>query len=139
MLFQFDLFPLDNPFVPQADPAPEKAEDAEGTPLAKARRSGGWQISDHCCRHCLGRVLQRVSRGEVLAVRCAECGKAEDGPVQSLCACGADCGDLGYALECYKNPHVSKEIPHEVMVRERPIEKREKDMTPARPVKLPGY
>lgn len=135
MLLQFDLFPLDSPFVPAVDPKAEKGAADAGVPLQKARRSGSWRLTDHACRYCLGRVLQR--RGQM--VRCAECGKAEDGPVEALCACGADCGDLGYAFECYKNPHVSKEIPHEVMVRERPIEKREKDLAPARPVKLPGY
>jgi hypothetical protein len=81
-----------------------------------------WRISDHACRHCLGRVLVRSVRGMPVESRCAQCGARADGGASSLCCCGADCGALGYALECYKNPNVSKEVPHEIMVRERPAE-----------------
>lgn len=132
MLFQFDLFEVESTLSPAAEKVKE-------TPARRPRLSAGWQITNHACRHCLGRVLQRVSRSVVVEVRCAECGKSEDGPVRMLCACGADCGDLGHALECFKNPNVTDEIPHEVLVRERPAEKREKTIAPARPVKLPGY
>lgn len=81
-----------------------------------------WKIADHACRYCLGRVLQRYERGVVVEVRCAQCGAKADGGPAALCCCGADCGALGYALECFKNPSVTKEVPHEIMVRERPVE-----------------
>ncbi|MDE1141298.1 MAG: KilA-N domain-containing protein [Paraburkholderia tropica] len=107
--------------------------------LMVIRTSAEWVVTNHACRHCLGRVLQRLSRGVVVQVRCAECGKIEDGPVDLLCACGADCGDLGHALECFKNPNVTNEIPHEVLVRERKSETRECDAAPAPSANPPGY
>lgn len=78
-----------------------------------------WKLADHACRHCLGRVLQRSVRGVAVEVRCAQCGERADGGPTALCCCGVDCGALGYALECFKNPNVGKAVPHEIMVRER--------------------
>jgi hypothetical protein len=48
--------------------------------------------------------------------------------VDEICACGADCGDIGYVLKCVKNPNVTKENPHEVLIREvpRPVDERER-------------
>ncbi|MEM5330356.1 KilA-N domain-containing protein [Paraburkholderia sp. JHI2823] len=87
--------------------------------LMAIRTSAGWQVADHACRFCFGRVLQRVHKCEVVEVRCANCGKRADGPPKILCCCSADCGDLGHALECFKNPEVTNEVPHEILVRER--------------------
>lgn len=128
MLFQFDLFndPFEAPAIER--PAPRKV-----------RLSAGWQVADHACRFCFGRVLQRVHKGEAVEVRCAECGKRADGAPKMLCCCGADCGDLGLALECVKNPQVTNENPHEILVRERRVDVAEQSKAPARPVKLPGY
>lgn len=80
-----------------------------------------WNVADHACRFCLGRVLHRVVKG-VSQVRCAQCDARTDGGPSMLCCCGVDCGALGYALECFKNPKVTKEVPHEIMVRERTVE-----------------
>jgi hypothetical protein len=87
--------------------------------LKRPRRANTWQLTSHACRRCFGRVLQRVVEGEVSEVRCAECGLAASGPVRMLCVCGADCGALGQALECYRNPRVTDQNPHEVLVRAR--------------------
>ncbi len=46
-----------------------------------------WDISDHVCRHCMGRVLIRRSQIGVTA-RCADCGAEATGSVEALCACG---------------------------------------------------
>ncbi len=77
-----------------------------------------WEVADHACRHCLGRVLQRLVRGVAVEVRCAQCGARSDGGHLALCCCGAECGALEYPLECFKNPTVSIDVPHEIMVRE---------------------
>jgi hypothetical protein len=79
-----------------------------------------WEVADHACRHCLGRVLQRLVRGVTVEVRCAQCGARADGGHLALCCCGAEAGALDYPLECFKNPHVSIDVPHEILVRERP-------------------
>lgn len=79
-----------------------------------------WEVTDHACRFCLGRVLQRDHKGGS-EVRCAQCGGRADGDSISLCCCGADCGQVGVVLECYKNPNVTNAVPHEIMVRERAI------------------
>lgn len=126
MLTQFELFDPEELYL--------------GTVLKqqprKARPALGWQLADHACRYCFGRILQRISKGRVLEVRCAECGAREEGDVDLLCCCGADCGDLGRALMCVKNPDVSRELPHEVVIRERPRAVVEEIKTTSRPVKL---
>ena len=95
----------------------------------KRRRSApGWQLAPHACRHCFGRVLSRSVSGVVIEVRCAECGEHSQGPADEICACGADCGDIGFVLKCVRNTNVTKENPHEVLIREvpRPVDERER-------------
>lgn len=86
---------------------------------AVPRRPSGWQLADHACRSCFGRVLQRVVRGRVVEVRCAECGAHGEGEHTAICCCGASIGAIGKILECYRNPNVSKAVPQEVLIRER--------------------
>ncbi|WP_175787557.1 hypothetical protein [Burkholderia anthina] len=133
MLFQFDLF------GPGAVVDELRTRDAGREAKNKAAGGSSWRVSDHACRHCFGRILERRSRGEVVEVRCAECGAREDGPVESLCCCGVHAGDLGHPLECFRNPDVTRENPHEILVRERRVAVVESEKLPARPVKLPGY
>jgi ribosomal protein L37AE/L43A len=105
--------------------------EESGVPLnvaMKRRRSApGWQLAPHCCKFCFGRVLSRSVSGVVIEVRCAECGEHAQGPAEEICACGADCGDIGFVLKCVRNPNVTKENPHEVLIREvlRPVEQKE--------------
>jgi hypothetical protein len=131
VLLQFDLFDVSEPDTPVD----------EGVPLQKKRRAtSGWHLSDHACRFCFGRVLYRVSKGETVESRCAECGKQADGGPQLLCSCGADCGEMGKVLECFKNPAVTLEVPHEILVRERRATAAEREHTAsARPVKITGF
>jgi hypothetical protein len=119
----------------------ELSDGDDGLPTVEKRLryrlNGGFQFSDHACRYCFGRVMQRVSRGEVVEVRCAECGKRAEGRADALCCCGADCGDLGYALECFKNRNVTNERPHEILVRQRaPRDVKPDEKQPARPVHI---
>jgi hypothetical protein len=78
-----------------------------------------WEVSNHACRCCFGRVLVRMRRSKVVEVRCAECDAHRFGPVETLCCCGVEVGALGRALECVPNPEVSVEAPQKIMVRER--------------------
>jgi hypothetical protein len=77
-----------------------------------------WQLADHACRFCFGRVLVRKVKGRVVEARCAECSKSAQSGPEGICCCGADCGALGKALECFRNPSPSAENPQEIMVRE---------------------
>jgi hypothetical protein len=108
--------------------------------VKRARSSTGYQLAPHACRFCFGRVLQRVARGQVVEVRCAECGAHALGAARDICCCGADCGDMGFVLECVRNPNVSKENPHEILVRERRTKRREEVAAPVvRPVNVRDY
>ena len=80
-----------------------------------------WSLSDHACRFCFGRVLQREERGKIVEVRCAECGKAAPGAAHTVCCCGADYGALDRVLECFRNPNMTEAIPQEILVRERAL------------------
>lgn len=116
-LLQLDLFA-------EARPAALAAVVAALVPKRKRPLpgGGGWELADHACRHCLGRVLQRRVRGVTVEVRCAECGAAASGGHAEVCCCGAECGTLGHVLECFRNQEVSQSVPQEVLVRERPVD-----------------
>lgn len=90
-------------------------------PLNKAKTAPRplWDVSDHACRYCFGRVLIRIRRGKVVEARCAECDQRLPGAVDNLCCCGVEAGALGRALECVPNPAVNAEAPQKIMVRER--------------------
>jgi hypothetical protein len=113
-------------------------------PQAPPRRRAGemqWHLTDHACRHCLGRVLKRMSRGVITEVRCAECGAEALGDHTAVCCCGAQAGSSGSVLECVRNPDRTKGNPQEILVRER----RQRDVAvaverrKARPVKVDGF
>ncbi|MFM0165688.1 hypothetical protein PQR39_35300 [Paraburkholderia sediminicola] len=105
----------------------------------RSRGSAGWQLSNHACRHCFGRILQRAVGGVVVEVRCAECGASAHGVVDQICACGADCGDIGYVLKCVRNPNVTKENPHEVLIREVPRVTQERERSAQKTVRLGDF
>lgn len=81
----------------------------------------GWELVDHACRLCLGRLLMRVDAMGKVEVMCAECETSAAANVESLCCCGADCRSHGRILECYKNGSPSKHAPQAVLVRERAV------------------
>lgn len=73
--------------------------------------SAGWEITDHCCRRCFGRILRR---GETVC--CADCGAEAEGEPQELCACGtrfANGKPMG--LRCVANPNVSADLPMQIV------------------------
>ena len=103
-----------------------------------------YEIVDHLCRHCLGRlILDRVNS----VVKCARCGtesrqgkihttldipKEKAGAkgfkpmldagalVESLCMCGVRAGKFDRLFVCVKNPDKSKTSPNEIVVMEVP-------------------
>jgi hypothetical protein len=99
----------------------------------------GWELVDHACKSCLGRVLQRRHRDGTIDVRCAECGMSAAGGASEICCCGADCGTAGHVLECFRNPEITPAVPQEVLVRERLIEDRRGDRRRSNPVGMQGF
>lgn len=113
-LLQLPLF--GDAAAPPAIPLPKKIRRDTG--------AGGWELVDHACQHCLGRVLVRRKRGVTVEARCAECGAHSFEGIAGVCCCGAECGTIGHVLECFANPGVSTATPQEVLVRERPLVER---------------
>lgn len=106
-------------------------------PPPRVRRdtgAGGWELVEHACQHCLGRVLVRRKRGVTVEARCAECGAHSFEGIADVCCCGAQCGTIGHVLECFRNPAPTPALPQEVLVRERPIIERRGDRRRANPV-----
>lgn len=99
------------------------------------RIAAGWAVVDHACRHCGGRVLVRLHKGNEVQARCAECGAEADGDHTAVCSCGEDLGALGKALECFRNPNVTREVPYQILVRERVMTPEERERRVARPVR----
>ncbi len=81
--------------------------------------ASGWNLTNHACRHCLGRLLTRQVDVVKVETKCAECEASVTGEHEALCCCGVECGSLGKVLECYVNDHAGKSIPQAILVRER--------------------
>ncbi len=47
-----------------------------------------WEITDHICSDCLGRVLERTTDSGDKVARCADCGREKPGDYRELCLCG---------------------------------------------------
>lgn len=63
-----------------------------------------WEITDHVCRNCLGRVLTGTRDGVKVSC-CAECGLESKGGPKSICCCGVKAKDGRNAgFRCIKNP-----------------------------------
>jgi len=125
VMSQIDLF---SGTVSPAGPAP--------VTLSKPRApgKGGWELVDHACRHCMGRVLVRTHKGIPLEARCAECGARADAGHAEICCCGAECGRAGFVLECFRNPEITPAVPQEVLVREKLVIERRGNRRRSNPV-----
>lgn len=123
-LLQLDLF--------GGAPAGVVAPPLKRTRLAAAVT--GWDLVDHACHHCLGRILMRRHKDGTVEARCAECGAHSRDGIREVCCCGADCGKLGHVLECFRNPEVTQSVPQEILVRERLVVDRRTDRARANPV-----
>ena len=82
-----------------------------------------WELTDHACRICGGRVLARVDKSGLRIARCADCGAtAEDKDhriraIHGVCACGAkqrSGKDAGH--RCVRNPHIRPEMPMAIVI-----------------------
>jgi hypothetical protein len=78
-----------------------------------------WRLTEHVCRHCLGRLLERRA-GRMVIVRCAKCGAEAKGCHEALCCCGIVVNGQGRMFECIRNPGPTPEFPAEIVMRERP-------------------
>lgn len=85
--------------------------------LGAAGADEAWELTDHCCRACLGRLMARTDDGRRMA-RCSECGIEATGGVATLCWCGADTGATKVRLRCMPNAAPSPDCPVAVMVEE---------------------
>lgn len=76
-----------------------------------------WDISDHVCRACLGRIL--IDR-KAHTARCSNCGiTADDTNPRSLCACGTKLrGGQDAGIRCIRNPEPSPDFPAEIVATE---------------------
>lgn len=84
-----------------------------------------WDLTDHLCGACLGRVLvapSAASGGRPLKYLCSNCGargEAAAGQAHpSICACGMKVGNRDAGIRCVKNPNPRPEMPGEIVVRE---------------------
>lgn len=76
-----------------------------------------WTVTQHACRVCLGRILERRDERGNLHARCADCGLEKEGDHRKLCACGTKLRDGRNAgLKCVVNATRTPEIPAEIVV-----------------------
>lgn len=85
----------------------------------RVKKTGTWEVEDHACRHCMGRLLSGVSPDGQPILRCAECGATAQGTHDVMCWCGIEMPKHGRVFECFKNPEVSLSAPQEILVQER--------------------
>lgn len=80
--------------------------------------AGSWELLDHVCRLCHGRLLLREDAEGQARVRCADCDTEVIGSVRDLCVCGARTPNGRYllGLRCVVNPAHSAASPQRVVV-----------------------
>jgi hypothetical protein len=83
--------------------------------ITAADPTATWMLSDHCCRLCFGRVLDRTDAEGRHVVRCADCGAAAEGAHDALCACGIDTGAAKVRLQCRRQVAPTSEYPSEIV------------------------
>lgn len=76
-----------------------------------------WEIEDHLCRRCLGRVLSGYdSKTGSKVYRCSNCGLQDRGHVHNVCCCGVKInGKRDAGLRCVPNQKQDAEFPGEVV------------------------
>lgn len=86
-----------------------------------------WELTDHICQHCFGRVLVSASKsGADPVYRCSNCGARGSGTIESLCCCGmsthehARKGEViraakSIGLRCTRNPNQTPSMPCEII------------------------
>jgi hypothetical protein len=73
-----------------------------------------WEISDHICRFCLGRVLHRGAT----VFRCADCAATADA-ADRICACGVrEKSGRPLGLKCVPNQNRTPAMPFEIVIGE---------------------
>lgn len=79
-----------------------------------------WNLTDHVCRACMGRVVRRRTAdggGLLRYYRCTNCGaETRARTVSSLCACGIKLNtgrDAG--IRCVRNDNPRPECPSEIV------------------------
>jgi len=103
-------------FVPSPDELAKSAVELSRR-RKKAAASAGWEVTDHVCRTCWGRILKRPGQDGEAELRCANCGASAHGKEDALCCCGIEV-DGKHPFECVANPDQSI-APAEIAVRER--------------------
>ena len=89
-----------------------------------------WTLTDHVCRICFGRVLERTDGRQHFA-RCSHCGAEARGTHLALCACGTKIGGRDAGLRCAPNPDRSPDDPAEYIA----VCKDDEAATPTKPHK----
>ena len=87
-----------------------------------AKPAAGWEITNHLCQNCYGRILERTKQvpdGFVKEVRCSNCGFSATGGHARICWCGYKMPGTGRnaGLRCAKNESPTPEMPGEIVVR----------------------
>jgi hypothetical protein len=77
-----------------------------------------WEMTDHVCRRCFGRVLRRPhDENGGTVVRCANCGWEALGTHRAMCACSAARGPFA-KIRCVRQDKPTPEFPSEVVATE---------------------
>jgi hypothetical protein len=90
--------------------------------ISKKKRKETWEISQHCCKICFGKILTRQVSPTVTECKCAECGVSTYGSVLNLCWCGKTAGQIyGRIFRCKPNDNPRPELPNLILVEEIPV------------------
>ena len=102
--------------------------DGKGVPIvdhtSEPAHGTRFEIIDHLCLRCLGRLLRRRLPGrkpryEIICSNCQETSLVEgDEPIN--CWCHKTAGMYGKIFECFKNSKPCTSLPNVILVREKP-------------------
>jgi hypothetical protein len=77
-----------------------------------------YQLTDHCCRICLGRILRQIHYEHLPIHKCSNCGvEVISAHVHGLCCCGMKLRNGKNAnMRCIVNTKKCPEQPSEIVV-----------------------
>lgn len=86
----------------------------------KKKEAEKWELLDHVCGTCFGRLLSRPADDGMCVFQCSNCGTTIISlRVEDICACGikVNPGATEVKIRCLKNDNVTPKVPSVIIAK----------------------
>ncbi|WOL24281.1 particle associated protein [Yersinia phage fHe-Yen8-01] len=102
--------------------------DNDTDPKTKKKGADNWQLENHICKTCFGRIVSQPGEDGKYSYRCTNCGAlAYGGSASVLCCCGImgkprnrakSAAPVNLGIRCIINPNPTSDFPAEIVASE---------------------